>query len=51
MFTGEEPPCHEPMWFQREKDEITGDMIYKSTNKYWTCKEKQDWATCPDIYL
>ncbi|XP_045172406.2 oxysterol-binding protein 1-like isoform X2 [Mercenaria mercenaria] len=48
---GEEPPCHEPMWFKRSKDEITGEPIYKSTDKYWKCKESQDWTGCPDIYL
>ncbi|XP_060574796.1 oxysterol-binding protein 1-like isoform X2 [Ruditapes philippinarum] len=48
---GEEPPCHRPMWFKREKDEITGEMIFKSTDKYWTCKENSEWTGCPDIYL
>lgn len=49
--TGEEPPCHQPMWFKREKDEITGELIYKSNGQYWKCKESQDWTGCPEIYL
>lgn len=48
---GEEPPVHAPMWFERQKDEITGEQIFKSNDKYWKCKENQDWTGCPDIYL
>ncbi|XP_052270365.1 oxysterol-binding protein 1-like isoform X2 [Dreissena polymorpha] len=48
---GEEPPCHKPMWFMRQRDEITGEHIYVSNNKYWEAKGKQDWTGCPDIYL
>lgn len=39
------------MWFKREKDEITGELIYKSNGQYWKCKESQDWTGCPEIYL
>ncbi|XP_052800519.1 oxysterol-binding protein 1-like [Mya arenaria] len=48
---GEEPPVHKPMWFERSKDPVTGEMVYMSNNRYWKCRETQEWAGCPDIYL
>jgi len=39
------------MWFDRKRDEVTGEMIYAFNDKYWKCKESQDWTGCPDLYL
>lgn len=50
-FAGEEYHGYEPKWFRKEQDPQTGNVIHAFTNEYWTCKEKQDWIRCPDIYL
>lgn len=48
---GEEPPFHEPMWFKKGKDDITGEPLFLYQGEYWERKSKQYWAGCPDIYL
>ncbi|GFS49316.1 oxysterol-binding protein 1 [Nephila pilipes] len=42
---------YEPIWFNKETDEITGNPVHKYKGDYWKCKEVQDWTRCPDIYL
>lgn len=51
IFTGWEYPGYEPIWFKKETDKITGNLIHMYRGNYWECKEKQDWSMCPDIYL
>ncbi|KAI1293548.1 Oxysterol-binding protein 1 [Halotydeus destructor] len=41
---------HRPAWFRRDLDPVTGEAMFAFTDEYWTCKEKQDWARCPDIF-
>lgn len=41
----------EPCWFKKNKDPVTGTPVHTFTNEYWSCKEKQDWTRCPNIYL
>lgn len=41
---------YEPVWFRPEKDKLFGRTGYKYTNRYWQCKEEQDWSQCPDIF-
>lgn len=48
---GEEFHGYEPKWFCKQEDSQTGNVIHVFTHEYWKCKEKQDWARCPDIYL
>ncbi|XP_075591788.1 LOW QUALITY PROTEIN: oxysterol-binding protein 1 [Dermatophagoides farinae] len=42
---------YEPVWFKKNKDPITDNPVHMFTDKYWKCKEKQEWSACPDIYL
>lgn len=48
---GMEPPVHKSVWFDKQKDEITGELAYVFNKKYWDCKTKKEWSECPDIYL
>jgi len=41
----------EPVWFKKDTDPTTGNLIHIFTGEYWECKDKQDWKKCPDIYL
>lgn len=43
-------PSYEPVWFKKEKDPITGNLIHVYKKTYWECKKNQDWSACPDIY-
>lgn len=40
----------EPVWFKKEKDPQTGNVIHVYTGSYWECKENGDWSHCPDIF-
>ncbi|CAE1277747.1 OSBP [Acanthosepion pharaonis] len=51
LSQGWEYPGYEPIWFKKETDKITGNLIHMYRGNYWECKEKQDWSMCPDIYL
>lgn len=39
-----------PLWFERKKDPVTGSPVHVFGQKYWECKEKQDWSVCPAIF-
>lgn len=41
---------YQPVWFTKEEDEYSGNLLYKYKHEYWECKEKQDWSSCPDIF-
>lgn len=43
-------PKYEPVWFKKETDEITGNLVHKFTGEYWNCKKAADWSRCPDIF-
>lgn len=43
-------PSYEPLWFKKEKDPITGNLIHTYKKTYWERKEAQEWTACPDIY-
>lgn len=42
---------HEPAWFRKETDPVTGNPIHVYQNEYWGCKEQAKWDRCPSIYL
>ncbi|XP_014670942.1 PREDICTED: oxysterol-binding protein 1-like [Priapulus caudatus] len=42
---------YEPVWFRKERDPYTGNLIHMYKGIYWECKEKQDWRACPDIFV
>jgi len=43
-------PPYEPVWFYKEKDPDTGNVMHLVRQDYWTCKESGNWVRCPDIY-
>ncbi|KAK3599071.1 hypothetical protein CHS0354_024397 [Potamilus streckersoni] len=42
---------HKPVWFEKQKDPITGNIIHVFNNRYWENKKSQDWSICPDIFI
>ncbi|XP_076452953.1 oxysterol-binding protein 1-like isoform X2 [Babylonia areolata] len=48
---GLENRVYQPTWFRKEVDPVTGNLQHVFTGKYWDTKSKQQWDTCPDIYL
>ena len=40
----------DPVWFKKINDPYTNEPLYAFTNEYWTCKAKQDWSRCPDLF-
>lgn len=43
-------PPYEPVWFNKEKEEDTDNVIHTYGGQYWDCKTKQDWSKCPSIF-
>lgn len=43
-------PIFEPIWFRKEKEEGTDNVIHVYNGQYWDCKSKQDWSKCPSIF-
>ncbi|KAG5679288.1 hypothetical protein PVAND_008867 [Polypedilum vanderplanki] len=43
-------PPYEPIWFKKEKEEGTDNVIHVYRGQYWECKSKQDWSRCPSIF-
>ncbi|KAM4636729.1 oxysterol-binding protein 1-like [Discoglossus pictus] len=46
------PPVdtYKPMWFERKMDPVSKEITHIFRGAYWECKEKADWANCPDIF-
>jgi len=51
VSSGQDYHCYKPKWFRQEKDAQTGNLVHIYTGEYWSCKERQDWSRCPDIFL
>jgi len=47
---GRPVPTYDPIWFRKEKDPWTGNVVHVYAGNYWESKRKQDWARCPDIF-
>ncbi|XP_026475053.1 oxysterol-binding protein 1 isoform X2 [Ctenocephalides felis] len=43
-------PPYEPLWFTREQEPGTENVVHVYSGKYWEAKAKQDWSNCPDIF-
>ncbi|XP_037917580.1 oxysterol-binding protein 1 isoform X2 [Hermetia illucens] len=43
-------PPYEPLWFKKQREEGTDNLIYVYRGSYWESKEKQDWSRCPNIF-
>ena len=41
---------HIPMYFTETYDDLTGELIYKYSNKYWEDRAKKNFGHFPDIY-
>lgn len=48
---GETIKGYQPIWFEMKTDTVTGSPIHVYKGKYWECKEKSDWSSCPPIFL
>ncbi|XP_052713314.1 oxysterol-binding protein 1-like isoform X1 [Crassostrea angulata] len=48
---GETIKGYQPIWFEMKTDPVTGSPIHVYKGKYWDCKEKSDWSSCPPIFL
>ncbi|XP_073994290.1 oxysterol binding protein isoform X1 [Rhodnius prolixus] len=47
---GQPYPPYEPVWFKKETEPITGNIVHVFKGDYWTCKENADWSRCPNIF-
>ncbi|XP_053671044.1 oxysterol-binding protein 1 [Anopheles nili] len=43
-------PPYEPIWFGKEKEEGTENLVHVYKGTYWDSKAKQDWSKCPTIF-
>ncbi|XP_055598149.1 oxysterol-binding protein 1 isoform X2 [Uranotaenia lowii] len=43
-------PPYEPVWFSKQKEEGTDNLVHVYKGTYWDCKAKQEWSRCPDIF-
>lgn len=41
---------YEPVWFKKEVEPVTGNLIHIYKEEYWDCKRKSDWSKCPNIF-
>lgn len=43
-------PPYEPIWFSKEKEEGTDNLVHVFKGSYWDAKAKQDWSKSPNIF-
>uniref|UniRef100_A0AAG5DT23 Oxysterol-binding protein n=1 Tax=Anopheles atroparvus TaxID=41427 RepID=A0AAG5DT23_ANOAO len=43
-------PPYEPIWFGKEKEEGTDNLVHVYKGSYWDMKAKQDWSKSPNIF-
>uniref|UniRef100_A0A4Y0BQI6 Oxysterol-binding protein n=1 Tax=Anopheles funestus TaxID=62324 RepID=A0A4Y0BQI6_ANOFN len=43
-------PPYEPIWFGKEKEEGTDQLVHVYKGTYWDSKAKQEWSKCPTIF-
>ncbi|XP_058053409.1 oxysterol-binding protein 2 [Anopheles bellator] len=43
-------PPYEPIWFSKEKEEGTDNLVHVYKGSYWDAKAKQDWTKSPTIF-
>ncbi|XP_067834701.1 oxysterol-binding protein 1-like [Heptranchias perlo] len=41
---------YRPLWFEKEEDPFTKEMVHMYKGSYWEAKERQDWQLCPEIF-
>ncbi|XP_069353121.1 oxysterol-binding protein 2 isoform X1 [Eulemur rufifrons] len=45
-----EADAYLPLWFEKKRDPLTGEMACIYKGGYWEAKERQDWHMCPNIF-
>lgn len=43
-------PPYEPVWFNKQQEEGTDNLVHVFKGTYWDAKAKQEWSKCPDIF-
>ncbi|XP_050094214.1 oxysterol-binding protein 1 isoform X2 [Anopheles aquasalis] len=43
-------PPYEPIWFSKEKEQGTDNLVHVYKGTYWDAKSKQDWSKSPSIF-
>ncbi|XP_061518086.1 oxysterol-binding protein 1 isoform X4 [Anopheles gambiae] len=43
-------PPYEPIWFGKEKEEGTDNLVHVYNGTYWDAKAKGDWSKCSTIF-
>ncbi|XP_065322935.1 oxysterol-binding protein 1-like isoform X2 [Gordionus sp. m RMFG-2023] len=41
---------YDPIWFKKQQDPYTGNLIHLYKGQYFEKKAEHDWSMCPDIY-
>ncbi|XP_045503137.1 oxysterol-binding protein 1 [Colias croceus] len=44
------PAPRAPLWFARQAAPGQPHLRHLYNNQYWECKQRRDWARCPDIF-
>ncbi|KAI4273377.1 MAG: hypothetical protein LQ337_004672 [Flavoplaca oasis] len=39
-----------PRWFEKARDEVTGEEFWRCTGDYWRCREKGEWTRVEEIF-
>ncbi|KAL8773323.1 MAG: hypothetical protein Q9209_001717 [Squamulea sp. 1 TL-2023] len=39
-----------PRWFERARDEVTGEEFWRCTGEYWRCRERGKWKGVEEIF-
>ncbi|KAL5275309.1 OSBP family protein [Megaselia abdita] len=43
-------PPYEPIWFKKQQDDNTENLVHVYKGDYWESKKRNDWSKCPDIF-
>lgn len=43
-------PPYEPVWFVKQQEDDSENVVHVYKGNYWEHKMKQDWSVCPDLF-
>lgn len=43
-------PPYEPIWFVKQQEDDSENVVHVFKGNYWEHKMKQDWSVCPDLF-
>lgn len=43
-------PPYEPLWFKKQQDDNTENLVHVYKGDYWESKKRKDWSKCQDIF-